>query len=141
MTISRCEIYRLEEVLKELAMFLLSDFNVVDDGIGVTSWSKFNANFLRFCIDEKIITRHDAKRLIIDRLRQIARKCYKEHLKERTEPDHTTSPEAFAYGLKNCVFSMEEVDKIQFDGTVEKFVKRCPNNFPDVILKKLLEYE
>lgn len=48
------------------------------------------------------------------RLLTIGRKCYEEHLRGEY-PDHTYSPEAFAYAIVNGEFTPREKKRIRFD--------------------------
>lgn len=80
---------------------------------------------------EGFIQEDDLKFEADRKLREIGRACYAEHVASssgsyRIWPDHTFSPEAFAYALAKGEFTRSEKWQIRFDhgDTEESFIKQ-----------------
>lgn len=73
---------------------------------------------------------------------KLGRKCFNQH-KQGRYPDHTYSPEAFAYALHQHEFSSDEEMQIQFDHeeSVLEFIQEYKGgtNWPDYILQNILK--
>lgn len=70
-------------------------------------------------------------------LKKVGRACYQDH-REGAYPDHTASPQAFAYALKHGEFTPKEEQGIKFDGeTKETFVDIRAGNVEHFVIAQL----
>ncbi len=102
------------------------------------SWPNRNARILANLVKEEVISLNDLSEAVHVRLLEIGRQCYEEHAIGQS-PNHTVSPQAFAYGLSHKEFSILEIASIKFDGeTLEEFVRLYTQELNEKVVKQLL---
>ena len=102
-------------------------------------WSNSCVRILQGLMKEGILTEADLSQAVSLRLKAIGRACYK----SLHEPDHTPSPQAFAFALREGEFTPEEETRIVFDhgetkATFIALYNRSGKDFVEAIVQQLL---
>jgi len=123
-----------QAIISAIAEIQISDERVV-------FWDKKDTGILRFMLAKKVVSKRDLLDAIDERLRNIGRQIYRACIRHNQSLDHSISPEAFAYALKNGEFTDEEKSCIQFDhgDTFHTFIKGYNRgNLKQKILNQLI---
>lgn len=114
-----------ETSLAELTLNAVKQITLYKGLIDSFSWEKRRTKVLNFLINEDIITHAQLLEAIDVLLKRVGRSCYEEHRNGGQYPDHTSSPQAFAYALKHGELSFKEARIIKFDHgeTQQSFVE------------------
>ncbi len=99
-------------------------------------WDNQSVRILKFLFDEEVLTEEDVRAQLDLKLKEIGRMSFEQH-KRGEHPDHTTSPEAFAYALQHREFSRKEEKSIGFDHgeTIPSFIDEYNEN--DLLRQKV----
>ena len=108
--------------LKEATLQMVSSASVAMFGIIV--WDNSRARILDCLLREKVVSKEEIAVALDKRIRCSGRASFSEH-RNGTPPDHTRSPEAFAYALSRGEFTTGEEGRIRFDHgeNKEAFIK------------------
>lgn len=103
------------------------------------NWINQDVRLLIFHTKTGIVTHEEVEGALHEALTRQGRACFGDHLFSSTYPDHTASPAAFAYALKNQVFTPEEEGAISYDHGENKqeFIKSYENGLREYLLKRL----
>lgn len=110
-----------KDKLKPVILEALGSFTLAGDRIGTLGWSNEEATFLEYCLKHQILSHEELKKIVTDRIKDLGRKSYYEHIDRGTPPDHTTSPNALSYAIRTESLTGAEVDKIRFDHGDNRF--------------------
>lgn len=88
-------------------------------------WDDSCARILKVFLEEGMVQEGEVLERIGKQLQELGRSCFVQHQRYGTYPDHTISPEAFAYALGHGEFTEEEKATIRFDHgeTVPSFIQ------------------
>jgi len=122
---------------QELREAVLNALNHIElSGPYVIGWDNRSARILQVLLAEEVLSRDAVLDRLSQRLKEMGRFCFRQH--QRGEyPDHTASPEAFAYALHHREFSRAEEVSIRFDHcmTITSFVDEY--NFGDRLRERV----
>lgn len=130
--------------LKELVLAQIAQVELYEDRISMLyGWDEVSSYLLRLSLRRGILGLGDARTKLHERLLQLGRKSYEQHIKTGTYPDHTSSPHAFAYAIHNDEFTSAELKKIEFDHgeTLETFMAGEIHDLPEKTLDKLKRWK
>lgn len=101
-------------------------------------WNSRNTRVLNVLIKEGVVTQEKLLGTIHTLLKKTGRNCYNQHMRGEY-PDHTSSPQAFAYALKHDEFTQKEERRIQFDHGETKlsFIEHYAGNIQQSIFNQL----
>jgi hypothetical protein len=130
--------------LKELVLSQVAQLELYGDGISTLyGWDEVSTYLLKLSLRKGILTEGDIRAALHERLLELGRKCYEQHKKTGTYPDHASSPHAFAYAIHNDEFKQAELSKIEFDHgeTLETFMGGEIHDLPEKTLDKLIRWK
>lgn len=129
----------LKRELQLVAERTICGLTLAEDRINGVLAAQPTIPFIRFCIEENILTRKQLERMLCVRLRSLGRDMLAQHNATSTPPDHLVSPHALAYAIQAGEFDTETLELIAFDhgDTAETFVKTFGNNLPERIMEQL----
>lgn len=128
-----------EVSLAELTLNAVKRVTLYDGQIDSSSWDRRRIKVLNFLIQEDIITQIQLLEAVDFLLKKVGRSCYEEHRNGGQYPDHTVSPQAFAYALKHGELSFKEARIIKFDHgeTQQSFVESYLHAIEYSIMRQL----
>lgn len=103
-------------------------------------WDDKDTEILNFALEKGFVTNEELLGAIDVLLKRNGRISYVQHLRDKVAaPDHTISPQAFAYALKHGEFSQKEINTIKFDhdDTKESFEKTYCHDIEQTVMKQL----
>ena len=103
------------EKVSALALEALGRFELAEAKLGMVGWSKEQARFLNFCLDNEVMSIKELEEAVAVRIRKLGRESYLGHINSGTWPDHTMSPQALAFAIRTGELTDGETDKITFD--------------------------
>lgn len=118
--------------------------------IGSLTWDEGSANTLQMLVAMNVVKKEDVLNTIHERLLEIGRESFNEHIKffktEKIYPDHTYSPEALAYAMREGEITIGEVAKIKFDHaenpiTFVEHTLKGKENFLAMMFDELIGYK
>lgn len=113
----------LRKALRSAILETIDTLHIYGLGLVVTNWSCEDVGVLQFALKNDIVSKEDISTQLDTRLRALGRVSYTQHVRRGIEPNHTYSPEAFAYALSVGEFSAEELRALSFGGeTLHSFV-------------------
>lgn len=123
--------------LRDIAFEMLRRFRLADDRVSPMAWSPEEEKYLNFCLDNEIVSKGELEGAVDVRIRQLGRESYEGHVNARMPPDHTVSPQALAFAIRNGALSEGETSRIKFDHgeTQYTFFK----GVEDTLVKKVAE--
>ncbi|QSH39127.1 hypothetical protein JXR01_02350 [Candidatus Kaiserbacteria bacterium] len=134
-----------QDLVTTATLEMLRQIDVIGSRISSMEWNESASNILQKMIDMDVVKEKDVLEVLHERLLEIGRESFNEHRDRGTAPDHTYSPEALAYAMREDEFTEKEVSRIAFDHEknafefVEKQLKG-KEDFSKIVLNQLLEY-
>ena len=127
--------------LKQAVLDALGSVELSGPHVMPFGWDNRSARILAVLLEEEVLQKQDVVDHIHPRLIELGRRCFEQY--QRGEyPDHTISPEAFAYALHHREFSHKEERGIRFDHgeTVASFINEYNKNdaLPERIFQQLI---
>lgn len=125
--------------LRLTVLSAVSEIHISDILGSPLGWSNKHVHILRELLSTEVVCEADLHQAVHGRLCEMGRASYDEH-RAGEHPDHTRSPEAFAYALLHNVFTPREEYRIRFDhgDTKESFIRSYENNIRERVVKALL---
>lgn len=126
--------------LKQLVLQQIAQVELMGESVGMLcGWDEVSAYLLRHSLRVNIIDEAELRIAIHLRLQELGRINYEYYRKTNTAPDHVISPHAFAYAIKNDVFTVVELKSIEFDHgeTLQTFMAGHVHDLPQKVLEAL----
>ncbi len=112
----------MKNELNKVILTKLSSTQIINNS--VFPWSNSDRRILNHSLEKNTLVLKDIEKVLHEVLLQTGRKCFMQHLKAGTSPDHVISPQSLVYALDHNEFTTKEEKQIQFDGeTKEEFIK------------------
>jgi len=106
---------KFNEVLREKILSVIKNFTLLDTYVVAHEWDSFFARILDLFVRKEIISEEEVLDVIHNRLKEIGRESFLQHIKRGKDPDHTRSPEALAYAILNNEITPPERISIKYD--------------------------
>ena len=129
--------------LKQLVLDQIAQVELSGEAVGeMCGWDDMSAYLMRYCLRVKILDEGDLRVAIHLRLKTLGRYNYELYRTTPTPPDHVISPHAFAYAIRNDVFTQAELKNIEFDHgeTLETFMAGHIHDLPQKVLGTLVRW-